>query len=121
MVVWSLSWKTKMTDRPAPGHAPARGTDTQSSNKFPDLTVHERIRVGCGRYDWFFKTGDQCLVERLRITIERMKILSPDCLNAIMGWLADLSYPWCPAQVATKSMPRLQGLAEIGDYINRSR
>jgi hypothetical protein len=79
------------------------------------------IRVGCGRYDWLFQTGEQCLVERLKITIERMKILSPDCLNAIMGWLADLSYPWCPAQVATKSMPRLQGLAEIGDYINRSR
>ena len=27
-----------MTDRPAPGHAPARG-----SSKFPDLTVHKHV------------------------------------------------------------------------------
>jgi hypothetical protein len=79
------------------------------------------IRVGCGRYDWFFQPGEQSLVERLKITIERMKILSPDHLNAIMGWLADLSYPWCPAQAATVSIPRLQELVEIRDYINRSR
>ncbi len=34
-----------MTDRPAPGHAPARG-----SNKFPDLTV--RKPNGPERRDW---------------------------------------------------------------------
>ena len=40
MVVWSHSWKTNMTDRPAPGHAPARG-----SNKFPDLRVRKLVAL----------------------------------------------------------------------------
>ena len=33
------------------------------------------LRVGCGSYDWFFQTGDRCLVERLEITVERMQVL----------------------------------------------
>ena len=36
MFVWTLSWITKMTDRPAPGYTPARG-----EAKFPDLTLHK--------------------------------------------------------------------------------
>jgi hypothetical protein len=45
MVEWKHSWKTKMTDRPAPGHAPARGTDAQNPKKFPDVTVHKQMEV----------------------------------------------------------------------------
>jgi len=77
------------------------------------------IRVGCGRYDWFFGNGERCLVDRLKITIEQMQIFSPDCLDTIMDWLADLPYPWCPAYSAIDDMPGLEALAEIGDYINR--
>ena len=33
----ALTWRTKMTDRPAPGYTPARG-----EAKFPDLTVHDQ-------------------------------------------------------------------------------
>ena len=79
------------------------------------------IRVGCGSYDWHFRAGDRCLVERLQITIERMQVLPADGLDAITSWLSDLPYPWCPPEQATKSMPKLQGLWEITDYIVRHR
>jgi hypothetical protein len=79
------------------------------------------VRVGCGRYDWHFQTGGSCLVERLNITIEQMQVLSPDCLNTLMSWLSALPYPWCPAQEATASMPKLQELRHLVDYINRDQ
>jgi hypothetical protein len=79
------------------------------------------IRVGCGRYDWQFQTEHPRLVERLRITIERMQIFSPDCLHVIMKWLSALPYPWCPMQEATKSMPLIQGLGQITEYLQRNQ
>jgi hypothetical protein len=63
------------------------------------------IRVGCGRYDWFFQTSGQCLVDKLIITIERMQVFPPDCLGPVMTWLSDLPYPWCQPSVAVKGMP----------------
>src|SRR5262245_29104667 len=35
------------------------------------------VRVGCGQYDWRFSAASDGLVDRLRITIERMAILAP--------------------------------------------
>lgn len=77
------------------------------------------IRVGCGRYDWFFQTSAQCLVDKLIITIERMQVLPPDRLGPVMTWLADLPYPWCRPSVAVKSMPKLREIGEIAEYIER--
>ncbi len=78
------------------------------------------IRVGCGRYDWFFESISQGLVEKLKINIERMQVLPPEHLDPVMSWLADLPYPWCPVSAATKGMPKLPALAAIADYIDRN-
>jgi len=50
-----------------------------------------------------------------------MQVFPPDCLGPVMTWLSDLPYPWCQPSVAVKGMPKLQGIAEIADYINRKR
>lgn len=50
------------------------------------------IRVGCGRYDWFFQSGDRGLVDKLKIIIERMQVLPPDHLDPVMSWRS----PTCP-------------------------
>jgi hypothetical protein len=69
------------------------------------------VRVGSGRYDWSF-ARDSRLVEKLVITIDVMKKLSPDCLRVIMDWVTALPYPWCSAGVAVKSAPKIADLAE---------
>ncbi len=83
--------------------------------------VGGEIRVGCGRYDWSFQPSDQCLAERLTITIEHMRLFPPKSLDAIAGWVGGLSYPWCSVEEVTRSMPGLQGLAEIADAIPSGR
>src|SRR5262249_12726802 len=53
------------------------------------------IRVGSGRYDWFFTEDSRCLVRRLIITIDVMQIFPASSIDTIMGWLTGLDYPWC--------------------------
>lgn len=77
------------------------------------------IRVGCGRYDWFFQASGARLVEKLVIAIERMRVLPPDALDPVMSWLSDLPYPWCPPRSAIAGMPNIPELAEIAEYIRR--
>ena len=77
------------------------------------------VRVGCGRYDWYFQPDAGGLVERLRITIERMQVFSSDSLIPIMDWLADLPYPWCRPGDALAAMPQLPGLVEIAAHIGK--
>jgi hypothetical protein len=79
------------------------------------------VRVGCGRYDWLFETNDPCLVERLKITVNDMQVLSPDCLRPVMDWLSNLPYPWCPADEAINGIPDLAGLKPIFNFIDRNR
>ncbi|MBR0754190.1 hypothetical protein JQ604_18550 [Bradyrhizobium jicamae] len=78
-----------------------------------------QIRVGCGRYDWYF--GASGHVEKLVIAIEVMKVLAADELSACMAWLSALPYPWCSAGEAMKRMPALQGLADIKAYLMEAR
>jgi len=77
------------------------------------------IRVGCGRYDWYFTGEGQ--VEKLVITVEVMKVLPPEALAVSMAWLSALPYPWCSAGEALRRMPALDGLAEIGAYLKAVR
>jgi hypothetical protein len=77
------------------------------------------VRVGCGRYDWTFGTTKQLLVEHLKITIEVMQVLGSINQQPIMHWLSTLSYPWCPNEDAIRSMPRLNGLQDVADHLNR--
>ncbi|HYQ61024.1 MAG TPA: hypothetical protein VEP29_08225, partial [Desulfatiglandales bacterium] len=75
------------------------------------------VRVGCGRYDWQFQSGEPFLTRKLTITIDFMQVLPAETLEAIMDWLFGLPYPWCPVQTAVTSAPKVEGLDVILDYL----
>ncbi len=77
------------------------------------------IRVGCGRYDWYFTDDERCLAERLIITIDVMQIFQASGINAIMGWLSGLPYPWCTPDEAIAGMTELEGLEPIKAYLEQ--
>src|SRR5206468_8937885 len=79
------------------------------------------IRVGCGRYDWYFTADEQCLVDRLKITIEVMQILDADECDAVMNWLSSLPYPWCTVDEAARNMPKTEALTAVGEYLKAVR
>jgi hypothetical protein len=78
------------------------------------------IRIGCGRYDWYF-SDVHGLVQRLVITIDRMKIISSDHLRQVMEWITSLSYPWCRPEDVLENMPDTAELAPIADYLREVR
>lgn len=71
------------------------------------------ICVGCGRYDWSFRSAAPRLVDRLAITIDRMEVLPSASRAGVMQWLRGLPYPWCDARLATESAPKIEGLEPI--------
>jgi hypothetical protein len=71
------------------------------------------VRVGYGRYDWFFAADKPGLITKLIITIESMQILGDGHLLSIIDWLSGIPYPWCPSDVATRSAPDLEELAGL--------
>ena len=77
------------------------------------------IRVGCGRYDWYFTADEQCLAERLIITIDVMHIFQETEIDAVMGWVSGLPYPWCTPNEAIAIMPRVEGLEPIEAYLEQ--
>lgn len=81
--------------------------------------VGGEIRVGCGRYDWWFTSGQYCAAVRLGIVIEVMRILPPDHLDEVMTWLSTLPYPWCPPAEASAGMPAIEELEGIAKYLGR--
>jgi hypothetical protein len=80
-----------------------------------------QVRVGCGRYDWYFAADQECRVERLVIVIDVMKILPAAELAASMNWLSSLPYPWCSSNEALRELPRIEGFAEIETYLKQVR
>jgi hypothetical protein len=76
------------------------------------------VRVGCGRYDWRFRSTSPALAERLTITIERMEMLPASALATVMEWLVGLPYPWCPRAAARDGMPALPPLAGIQAFLD---
>lgn len=74
------------------------------------------VRVGCGRYDWCFEPKAH-LAERLAITIESMLSLSSRDMDAVMGWVSALPYPWCTPDLAMNSAPNISDLSPVFDYI----
>jgi hypothetical protein len=74
-----------------------------------------RIRVGCGRYDWYF--DQQGRVAKLAIAIERMTLLPATELSASMAWLSSLPYPWCSREQALSGMPSAEEYAEVASYL----
>ena len=80
-----------------------------------------QIRIGCGRYDWYFEAGAECRVEKLVIAIDVMKIFPASDLAASMNWLTSLPYPWCTPDEAVRALPAIEGLAEIEAYLKKVR
>jgi hypothetical protein len=76
------------------------------------------IRIGCGRYDWYFTPDEPCLVERLIITIDVMSVCPASELDALMPWISALPYPWCTPKQAVAAMPSIEALAPIAQYLN---
>jgi|SRR5215208_679917 len=77
------------------------------------------VRVGCGQYDWTFDINEPYLAKRLALTIKVMEALPPECLHAVIGWLARLPYPWCPASEAIKGMPHIAALEPIRKFVEQ--
>jgi hypothetical protein len=80
-----------------------------------------QVRVGCGRYDWHFASDDSCLVEKLVITIDVMKVFPAIELAVTMNWLSRLPYPWCGADEVVRDMPRAGEFAVIEAYLMNVR
>jgi len=80
-----------------------------------------QLRIGCGRYDWYFGANKECHVERLVVAIDVMVILPAVELAVSMNWLSSLPYPWCAPDQALKDMPANEGLAGISDYLKQVR
>jgi hypothetical protein len=79
------------------------------------------IRVGCGRYDWYFTPDEDCLVEKLVITIDVMQVLQARGIEPIMDWLCDLPYPWCTPDEALRQMPGTKELNPVRSYLSEVR
>ena len=79
------------------------------------------IRVGSGRYDWYFTSDERCLVERLVITIDVMQMFPASQLDSIMGWISSLPYPWCTAEQTLEAMPEIEGLSVVQNYLRQVR
>src|SRR5713101_5881522 len=80
-----------------------------------------QVRVGCGRYDWYFAPDQACHVEKLVIAIDVMKVFPATDLAASMNWLSSLPYPWCTPEEAVSSVPAIDGFAEIEAYLMNVR
>ena len=75
------------------------------------------VRVGCGTYDWVFQAGIPLLAQRLTITIEVMAVLAPGSLTVVMGWMAQLPYPWRPGRTVLETIPTVAGLEGVQHWI----
>ena len=75
------------------------------------------IRVGAGRYDWYFTPDEASLVERLIITIDVMEILPPARQAAVFDWLSALPYPWCSPDDVLRGFPPIDQLAPVEAYL----
>jgi hypothetical protein len=79
------------------------------------------IRIGSGRYDWYFTSDEKCLVKKLIITIDVMQIFPPQELDRIMVWITSLPYPWCTPDMSLDSMPRIEGMETVRKYVKSVR
>lgn len=78
------------------------------------------VRVGCGSYDWTFRSEGARVVQRLRITVDLMEVLPSRDRTAVMDWLSALPYPWCDARTVLGRAPALDGLEPVLRYLNRT-
>ena len=79
------------------------------------------IRVGCGSYDWHFGPDKFGLVDKLKIDIDVMNVLSKVAFDPIMDWLSGIPYPWCTPDEAIRNIPSIDGLAAIESHLRHVR
>ena len=79
------------------------------------------VRVGSGRYDWYFSPDAPGLVEKLIITIDVMQVLPADELGRVMSWVGRLPYPWCTPGEVVAGMPRIEALTPVERYLKEAR
>ncbi len=79
------------------------------------------IRVGCGRYDWYFGSDERCLVKRLIITIDVMQLIPSAELDTVMNWITSLPYPWCDSGRAMMDLPGIGELGPVRQYLKGVR
>ena len=75
------------------------------------------VRVGCGHYGWHFGSDDDGRVKKLTIDIEVMCVLPIETSEPIMRWLAALPHPWCSNVQANESIPAIDALRPIKDFL----
>ena len=78
--------------------------------------ANRNVRVGCGRYDWQFRSPTYNVV-RLKVTVQIMESLAPAALVPVMTWLRTLPYPWCPPSLALVELPKLPGLRALRQHL----
>jgi hypothetical protein len=103
--------------------SPPRSSDTNFSCRWlVGMSAKDggAIRVGCGRYDWSFRTQAPRLATRLEITIDVMQILPGNNLSSVMSWLFALPYPWCPLQTAFETAPHLEQLKPLREWAHEN-
>jgi hypothetical protein len=81
----------------------------------------KNVKVGCGRYDWWFQAAEPRLADRLLITIEVMQIFPANCFDVLFQWLTSLPYPWCPAHTILETAPAICELDGVLSYVARQR
>lgn len=92
---------------------------TFSCNWLVGMSAKENrvVRVGCGRYDWMFRSDSPYLVEKLTITIDVMQLLPANCVVPVMDWLDRLPYPWCLKRLASRQVPAIEELGPIRRWL----
>ena len=78
------------------------------------------VRVGCGTYVWAFETRAPRLANRLAINIEAMQVLPHSEFKPVFAWLSALNYPWSSAASALQSIPRIELLTPITEFLGRN-
>ena len=74
------------------------------------------VRVGWGHYEWTFDARTS-RIRRLAITIEAMHVLPAQSLEVVACWTFALPYPWCHAARAILTLPDLEVLQPLRDYV----
>jgi len=73
-----------------------------------------QVRVGGGLYDWYM-SGER--IEKLKIHIATMQTLDPRVTGPVMSWLSNLPYPWCSAEAAVESIPKIEELSIVLEHV----
>lgn len=76
------------------------------------------VRVGCGQYDWQFESGPNGLAKHLIITIQQMIVLDQSFTEPIIEWVSGLPYPWCDSSVLLETMPQIESLSFVTEFIS---